>query len=118
MDFATKLRDLRIARDITQQELAKRLDMSQGNIANYESGRNLPSLGALHKIAHFFNVPSAYLMRTNDDAYSSDAVQEDVEALHQNPKLRLLFDKSKLLSDKDLDAVLSVINAIARERVE
>ena len=39
-----------------------------------------------------------------------------LEALHQNPKLRLLFDIQKNLDDSDLNAVLGVVNAIAKER--
>ena len=39
-----------------------------------------------------------------------------LEALHQNPKLRMLFDIQKGMSDSDLTAVLGVVNAIAKER--
>ena len=38
------------------------------------------------------------------------------DSLHKNPKLGLLFDRSSYLSETDLDAVLSIVNAISKER--
>ena len=58
------------------------------------------------------------------DIFNSGSTEEDkkdqarLEALHQNPTLRLLFDKQKDLSDSDLDAVLGIVNAIMKERGE
>lgn len=53
-------------------------------------------------------------------AASEGMIEEDdwrrLEALHQNPKLRLLFDKQKALTDSDLDAVMGIVNAIQKER--
>lgn len=43
-------------------------------------------------------------------------VDDVAEALHSNPKLRLLFDKSRKMSDSDMDAMLAIANSILRER--
>jgi len=53
---------------------------------------------------------------TEDKASARDDDMDLIEALHQNPKLRMLFDIQKNLSESDLNAVLGVVNAIAKER--
>ncbi len=55
-DFAKNLRALRLSRRVTQTELAKALDYGYTAIANYESGRNEPSISDLIRLADYFQV--------------------------------------------------------------
>lgn len=55
-DFAKNLRTLRLSCHVTQAELAKALGYGYTAIANYESGRNEPSISDLTRIADFFQV--------------------------------------------------------------
>ena len=115
MNFGTNLRNLRIQRNLTQQKLADDLGVSQASITAYEVGIREPSFEVVRKFAEYFRVTPSSLMpfgEVSDEEY----VQRVAESLHNNPKLGLLFDKSSLLSDADLDAVLTVVNAIAKER--
>lgn len=115
MDFSTKLRNLRIQRGLTQMEMAEGLGTSQSSITSWEQGRREPDFTTIKRIALFFNVPMSSLLPSSDDL--EDGLVESVaEALHQNSKLKLLFDRSKYLSDSDLDVVLGVVNAIQKER--
>lgn len=54
--FSSRLRLLRKNRNINQTRLAEMLGYGYTAIANYESGRNEPSLGDLYRIADFFDV--------------------------------------------------------------
>lgn len=57
-----RIADLRTDRDITQDEIAAYLHVSQGNYSGYESGRiNIP-IEMLIKIADFYNVSLDYLV--------------------------------------------------------
>jgi transcriptional regulator with XRE-family HTH domain len=49
--FAATLIRLRLARGLTQEDLAKLLNTKQESIARLESGRSLPSLSTMKKIA-------------------------------------------------------------------
>ena len=118
MNFGTNLRNIRIRKGITQQELAKALDCSQGSITAYENGTRIPPLNVLEQIASFFRVPIADLLPTIDGLERDDPVNAIAESLHTNKKLQLLFDRTRYMDDKDLDAVLAVANAITRERNE
>lgn len=115
MNYSDKIRNLRLQRGLTQMELADRLGTSQSSITSWENGRREPDFATFRKLADFFRVPMSALLPSSDEI-DEDYVGALAESLHQNPRLKLLFDKSKYLSDKDLDAVISVVSAIQRER--
>lgn len=56
MGFPEKLKSLRKEKNLTQKELAKKLDFNYTTIANYESGRNEPNISTLIRIADIFDV--------------------------------------------------------------
>ena len=62
-----RLKILRKARNLTQEELAKRITTSRSNIANYENYLNFPSVEILIKLADFFNCSTDYLLGRGDD---------------------------------------------------
>jgi len=51
------IRVLRLARDMSQGELAKKIGLSFQQLQKYEKGANRISAGRLWKIAQIFNVP-------------------------------------------------------------
>lgn len=62
MDFATRLKELRQSRHMTQAKLASALHYGNSAIANYESGRNTPRMYDLIRIADFFHVSIDYMV--------------------------------------------------------
>lgn len=46
-----KIKDLRIAAGLTQQQLAEKSKISRENISRYESGMRIPSIRSLKAIA-------------------------------------------------------------------
>lgn len=72
--FSQRLRILRKKYGMTQAELANVLQYGCTAIANYESGRNQPSLQDLIKLADFFDVSTDFLLgRSNvPDPYISE----------------------------------------------
>ena len=51
-----KIRFLRISRGMTQQQLAKKLNVSNCAISRYEKGRAEPELSTLDDLVHLFHV--------------------------------------------------------------
>ncbi len=66
MEFKDRLRSLRKEKKYTQVKLGEMLNYGYTAIANYESGRNQPSIPDLIKIANIFNVSMDYLLGIND----------------------------------------------------
>lgn len=66
MTFGNILKKLRQDNNMTQDELAKKIDTSRSNIANYENGKNMPSVDILEKIAKLFDCTTDFLLGKSD----------------------------------------------------
>lgn len=60
--FSARLKELRIDRKLSQQQLAKALGYSQAMIAFWEQGKHEPTESAIRKIALYFGVTADYLL--------------------------------------------------------
>ena len=116
MTFGENLRLLRTSRGYTQEKFARILQSNQANITAWERGTRMPNIETIRFIAKTFNVPVSSLIPISDSGSEDDLVSEVAEAMHQNPKIRLLFDHTRRMSQKDLDVVISVVQAISKER--
>ena len=54
MNFGNILKKIRQDNNLTQEELAKKIDTSRSNIANYENNKNMPSVDILDKLSKMF----------------------------------------------------------------
>lgn len=115
MKFGDNLRNIRVQRGYTQERLAKALQTSQAAITAWERGTREPDFRTIKRIAEFFSVPMSALL-PSEDLYQDDEVQQMAESLHLNPKLRLLFDRTKNFDDQDMDTMLSVAESITRRQ--
>ena len=62
------VRELRTARGLRQEDLAKALKVSRQTVNAIESGRYLPSLPLAITLARFFGKPVEELFHGDDDA--------------------------------------------------
>ena len=56
--------------NITQSELARRLNISQSNISHYIKGNKMPSLDTLANICKIIDVSPAYILCYEDESGS------------------------------------------------
>ena len=70
MTFGNILKKLRQDNNMTQDELAKKIDTSRSNIANYENGKNMPSVDILEKLSKLFDCTTDYLLGKSDNRNS------------------------------------------------
>ena len=61
-----RIRDLREDRDITQKEIAKKLNCSQQVYSNYELGQRDVPTDILIKLSNFYNVSADYILGLSD----------------------------------------------------
>lgn len=64
--ISERLKELRNKKGMTQEELAQNINTSRSNIANYETGKNNPSVEMLEKLSEIFNCSMDYLMGRTD----------------------------------------------------
>lgn len=62
MNFGCKLKELRTAQKMTQQQLADRIGVAKSVVSYYESGDRYPSYDVLIRIAHIFHTSTDYLL--------------------------------------------------------
>lgn len=118
MSIGQRLKEARLSRHMTQEDLARAVGVTKGAIGNYETEVSSPKESILIKLMEVLHIDANFLYQDFIRRDSCDR-SEDLdllEALHQNPTLRLLFDKQKTLGESDLNAVLAVVNAISKER--
>lgn len=89
-----RIQQLRKERELTQEELAEKLNVSQNTIAKIESGLRRPSIDFLLEISGFFNVSTNYLVL--------GVHAEDVE----NEKLKKDIDEAIKTIDQTIEKLL------------
>ena len=68
-----RLTELRLLENLTQKQLAEHLNISQGNLCDWEKGRSEPDIQRLIQLADFFNVSLDYLMGRENFTEKSDS---------------------------------------------
>ena len=62
VNFGSKVKELRLEKGLTQQQLANLLGVAVSAISSYESGSRYPSYEVLISIARIFHVSTDYLL--------------------------------------------------------
>ena len=112
--FVRNLRYLMNARGISQADICRELGMSSTTVSDWCTGKKYPRVDAMQRLADLLGVLFSTL--TTEGGIQDFEDQQRIEVLHENQTLRLLFDKQCKLDETDLNAVLAVVNAIAKER--
>ena len=115
----TKLSDmlvyLRRREGLSQGELANRLGISRSSIGMYETGKREPELETLEVFADFYNVDMNTLTGRHAASTSEDT-DEILQAIHDTPGLRVMFDVSKNRSEEDIRQAVEIIKAFYRSK--
>ena len=114
MGIGQRLKEARIAKNITQEDLAKYVGVTKGAIGNYEAGISSPRDSILIKLMEVLQIDANYIYQ--DYIHQKDENQQRLEALHQNPSLGLLFDHSSKMSKEDVDVMIRFAEGILKER--
>ena len=83
MTFGEKLMNARIARNLSQLELAEKVGISERSVYNYEQAGTFPRTAVLRKLADALHVSVAYLM---DEGETDKAKNIDEELFLANAK--------------------------------
>lgn len=65
MAIGTRIKQLRLSKNLSQKQLAKILHTTNSSICDWECGRTLPKITYLIAIANFFNVTADFLLGIN-----------------------------------------------------
>lgn len=68
MILADKILELRRSNNLSQEELAEKLDVSRQSISKWESGTSIPDLNKIIKLSEIFGVSTDYLIKDDDES--------------------------------------------------
>ena len=117
MSFATRLKKLRNARQVTQQELADYLNVTRPTIAGYETKGKEPDYNTISMIASYFNVSIDYLLsgREFPDSLNPSPSTTEFERLYDdytllNPEAKsavpILIERLQKMEESDMNRLL------------
>lgn len=69
MNIAKAISDLRLGRNISQEDLASALFVSRDLVSKWETGVRRPNWHMIEKIAEIFDVPTSYIVDKNELVY-------------------------------------------------
>mgnify|MGYP003084067912 FL=1 len=98
--FSKKLKELRLKANLTQNEIAEKLNISQPSYQQWESGRRKPTLTTLEMFSDFFDVSIEELL--------SDGTVR-IESILNADKISY---KNQLLSDENVEFIKKTIKDI------
>ena len=130
-DFGDILRRIRKERGMTLEEMANRLGTTKQALSRYERGERTPKITVAAKFADILGVDLSELIgyeyHEGDPTFEDASAGEDMsiysaedyhrlEDLHQDPRLCLLFDRTRRMSTEDVETMLAVAASILKER--
>ncbi|MFZ5967390.1 MAG: helix-turn-helix domain-containing protein [Bacillota bacterium] len=110
-DFGNRLRNLRKALNLSQEELGQKFNLAKSTISQYELGKRSPDSTMLEKLADFFNVSVDYLLGRTEIKKPYDKDETVEKAYFFETPSSYNFDKAGLPEEaiKQIDAYIEFI---------
>ena len=109
---------------LTLEEVGKAVGVGKSTVRKWENGmiKNMgrDKLAALAKVLRLNPVMLVPMPGDQLDLhmFGPDEDRERLEALHQDPRLGMLFDRTRKMSKEDVDFMLQMADRILKERDE
>ena len=104
MLLAKRIKELRLEKNLTQEELGKLINVTKVSICCYENGTRTPTMDTLIDLANELNVDLGYFFGTdefvvasNDSNYGINLARDELELIEELRKHISLYEK--LLDD-------------------
>ncbi|MCS1382763.1 helix-turn-helix transcriptional regulator [Lysinibacillus sphaericus] len=115
--LSTRLKALRTKKNLTQKQLAEKINVTHVSISGYESGNRSPDTDTLQRLADFFEVSTDYLLGRTDTSEPSTVEKEEVEfqAFANDPDLQRWYKSLPNSKEEDLRMLRSMWEVIKKE---
>ena len=105
-----RLEELRRNRNLSQLELARRMNMTQQRISAYEKGKREPDIETIKQFADFFGVSTDYLLGKSDER-NPEEPSSDIDMA--------FYDGYKGLNDTNKEIAKNIIEGLkAKQNAE
>ena len=111
--FVHNLGYLMREKNVSQADICEKLDVSSATVSDWVNGKKYPRIDAMQRLADLLGV--RYSTLTTERGIDDYKDAERLEALHQNPKLGILFDRATKVSDTDVDILVSMAERMSKD---
>lgn len=120
-DIVKRLLEAKEFSGLSYADLARLTGLSKSTIQRYLSGyTDKVPLDFVQTLCRALNIREDVAMGWADNDPAEDqpsaSDMDRLEALHQNPRLGLLFDRSRRMSERDVEFMLQMAERILQER--
>lgn len=112
--FVSNLRFLMEEKGITQADICRELNVSSATVSDWCSGKKYPRVDTVQRLADLLGV--RFSMLTTDGGLNDYEDQQRLEALHQDPRLGMLFDHARKMSKEDVDFMIQMADRILKDK--
>lgn len=120
MELKTRIRELRLASHLTQEQLADRLGITKQAVSQYERGVRQPDYEVLEALADFFNVDLDYLTGRTDKTtmlpqsgyYTNPETARLAQKYFDDPNYRVLFDAAEDSRPEDIQMAAELLRRL------
>ena len=112
--FIKNLRYIMEKKGITQADICRELNIPSATISNWCTGQRYPRIDKMQQLAEMLGV--TYSTLTTEHGLQDYEDQARLEALHQDPRLGLLFDHTRKMKKEDVDFMIQMAQRILNER--
>ncbi|MEY7998943.1 helix-turn-helix domain-containing protein [Clostridium sp. Mt-5] len=96
------MKELRAAKNITLDELAKILNTIKSTLSRYENNLRIPNIDFVNQLAEYFQCSTDYLLGNTNIKNSNDSSSKITESLNDDPELAQFWDELKEREDLKL----------------
>ena len=114
-EIANKIKARRLELGLTLEDVAQAVGVGRSTVRKWETGMiknmgrdKIAALAAVLELNPVELVPTTGYVRSEDE--------ERLEALHQNPRLGLLFDHTRKMKKEDVDFMIQMAERMIKER--
>jgi transcriptional regulator with XRE-family HTH domain len=103
--FRERLREWRLKRGLTQEELARKASVPVVSVSHFETGHRFPNAESLRRLADALGVSTDYML-----GRVKDPVRGDIDAA--DPEVAALFRKFQGMSEEAREQVKQLFNTV------
>ena len=101
MDLGSKIKNIRYNHNLSQEELARMLEINRNYLSRIETNKSLPTAEILAKLAVSFNISIDSLLGVNLDSHEGVNVRKE--------KIKKINQYCIYLSNSELDFVVNML---------
>lgn len=111
METGNIIKELRLAKGLSQKEVADAIEISRSALSQYENNTVIPTAVVIKKFASYFGVSSDYILGLEDDFGAKSEIA--ATALYFSKEEKHLVEKFRLINTYSKKLIIQLIDILS-----